>query len=158
MRKLNIHNLLTSLNALCDFLHEAYNVNLGGCCFLAAVIARHLDRLGIEYNLVIYDYYRKDKTSIEHEVISCHKNSTFYNSVTGKYSCNHYCIQLKGAGIINGDEECAYQYVIPNVSYKNIRWIHRNSCWNSVYKVRHNKTIKNIVKEFFKEYEKTSLF
>lgn len=154
MRKLNCHNLLKSLNVLCKFLDENYDVNCGGCCFLASVIAKHLDRLGLGYELVIYDYYKRDQVSIEHEVINRHQNKTLYRSVTGRHSCNHYCLNLKGAGIINGDEEDDYHaYFIPEVSSKSIRWIYRNGSWNDHYEVRHNKTIRNIVKEFFKEYE-----
>ncbi len=158
MRRLNCHRLVQSLNSLCKFLHDTYNVNYGGCCFLAYLIARHLDQLGLKYDLVIYDDHRKDRVSIEHEIFSCHRNKSLNNSVVGTHSCNHYCLQLKGAGVVNSDDEREYQYTIPGVSYKNIRWIYRNGKWNSRYEVRHNKTIKNIVKEFFKEYEKISIF
>lgn len=160
MRKLNCHSLAKSLNSLCKFLHETYSVNFGGCCFLAYLIAQHFDRLGLDYDLVIYDESYKDRVSIEHEVISRHRNKGAFHSVTGYHSCNHYCLQLRGAGVINGDDEDEEEhcYTIPDVTYKNIRWIYRNSEWNDCYEVRHNKTIKNIVKEFFKEYEKISIF
>lgn len=160
MRKLNCHSLLKNLNSLCKFLDETYYVNSGGCCFLASLIAKHLDRLHIKYDLVIYDDYVRDRLCIEHEVITCRKNKGLNNSVTGHHSCNHYCIQLRGAGVINGDDDCSreHRYTIPDVSCKNIRWIYKNSEWNDCYEVQHNKTIKNIVKEFFKEYEKISIF
>lgn len=159
MRRLNCHSLHKSLNSLCRFLDETYDVNKGGCCFLASVIAKHLDRLGIDYALVIYDDYKKDHTQIEHEVISCHRNKGIFTSVTGSCSCNHYCLQIKGAGVINEDDlEETHRYLIPDVTYKNINWIYKNSDWNDCYEVRHNKTIKNIVKTFFKDYEKVSIF
>lgn len=157
MRSLNCHSLLTSLDALCRFLDDAYDVNSGGCCFLASIIAKHLDRIGLDYELVIYDSYLKDISSIEYEVINRHRNRSKEHSVTGPYCCNHYCIHLKGAGIINsgcneyGDK---YKYIIPDITFKNIRWIYKLGGWNECYEIRHNKTIKNIVKEFFKEYEK----
>lgn len=160
MRKLNCHSLLRNLNSLCKFLDETYCVNLGGCCFLASLIAKHLDRLHIKYDLVIYDDCARDRLRIEHEVMACRKNRGLSNSVTGNYSCNHYCLRLRGAGVINGDDDYGrkHQYIIPDVSCKNIRWIYKNSEWNDCYEVQHNKTIKNIVKEFFKEYEKISIF
>lgn len=158
MRKLNCHSLVRSLNSLCKFLHDTYGVNFGGCCFLAYLIAQHLDKLGLEYDLVIYDWYLKDRVSIEHEVISRHRNKGSLHSVTGPHACDHYCLQLRGAGVINGDDdEESHRYTISDVTYKNIRWIYKSSEWNSRYEVRHNKTIKNIVKEFFKEYEKIPL-
>lgn len=154
MRKLNLHSLRKSLNSLCNFLHDNYQVNCGGCCFIAYLIARHLDRLGIEYSLVIYDFFEKDQVCIEYEVLKKHKNKGVNNSVTGLNSCHHYCLQIRGAGVVNLDEECGHRYIISGVTYKNIRWIYENSYWNECYDIQHNKTIRNIVKEFFKEYEK----
>ena len=115
MRKLNCHRLLRNLNSLCKFLDDTYDVNSGGCCFLASLIAKHLDKLNIKYNLVVYDCCTKNRLCIEQEVISCHKNKGFRNSITGRYSCNHYCLQLKGAGVINSDNykstaETIYKY------------------------------------------------
>ena len=159
MRNLSYYSLLKNLNSLCKFLDDTYDVNSGGCCFLASLIAKHLDKLNIKYNLVVYDCCTKNRLCIEQEVISCHKNKGFRNSITGRYSCNHYCLQLKGAGVINSDNyKGDHQYLIPNISYKNIKWIYKNSNWNDCYDVQYNKTIKNIVKEFFEKYEKISIF
>ena len=160
MRNLSYYSLLKNLNSLCRFLDETYNVNMGGCCYLASLIAKHLDKLNIKYDLIIYDSYSRNRENIKCEVISCRKNKDLNNSVTGYYSCNHYCIRLRGAGVINGDGDYTeeHRYSIPNISYKNIRWIYKNSRWNKCYKVQYNKTIKNIVKEFFKNYEKVFIF
>ena len=160
MRNLSYYSLLKNLNSLCRFLDETYNVNMGGCCYLASLIAKHLDKLNIKYDLIIYDSYSRNRENIKCEVISRRRNKDLNNSVTGHYSCNHYCIRLRGAGVINCDNDCIekHRYSIPNVSYKNIRWIYKNSRWNKCYKVQYNKTIKNIVKEFFKNYEKVFIF
>ena len=133
---------------------------MGGCCYLASLIAKHLDKLNIKYDLIIYDNYSRNRENIKYEVISRRRNKGLNNSVTGRYSCNHYCIRLRGAGVINGNGDYTeeHRYSIPNISYKNIRWIYKNSRWNKCYKVQYNKTIKNIVKEFFKNYEKVFIF
>ena len=133
---------------------------MGGCCYLASLIAKHLDKLNIKYDLIIYDNYSSNRENIKCEVISRRRNKGLNNSVTGRYSCNHYCIRLRGAGVINGNGDYTeeHRYSIPNISYKNIRWIYKNSRWNKCYKVQYNKTIKNIVKEFFKNYEKVFIF
>ena len=133
---------------------------MGGCCYLASLIAKHLDKLNIKYDLIIYDNYSRNRENIKCEVISRRRNKGLNNSVTGRYSCNHYCIRLRGAGVINGNGDYTeeHRYSIPNISYKNIRWIYKNSRWNKCYKVQYNKTIKNIVKEFFKNYEKVFIF
>ena len=160
MRNLSYYSLLKNLNSLCRFLDETYNVNMGGCCYLASLIAKHLDKLNIKYDLIIYDNYSRNRENIKCEVISRRRNKGLNNSVTGRYSCNHYCIRLRGAGVLNGNGDYTeeHRYSIPNISYKNIRWIYKNSRWNKCYKVQYNKTIKNIVKEFFKNYEKVFIF
>ena len=160
MRNLSYYSLLKNLNSLCRFLDETYNVNMGGCCYLASLIAKHLDKLNIKYDLIIYDSYSRNRENIKCEAISRRRNRGLNNSVTRHYSCNHYCIRLRGAGVINGNGDYTeeHRYSIPNISYKNIRWIYKNSRWNKCYKVQYNKTIKNIVKEFFKNYEKVFIF
>ena len=152
-RYVNRRKLLDDLNSLCEFLNNAYDVNSGGCCFLASIIAKHLDKLGIKYKLVIYDLYNKDKESIKYEVTNRRRNKTKTGSVVGVYTCDHYCLYLEGVGIMNRSGSF-YSYSISNISHKNIYWIYKNGSWNKRYEVQHNETIKNIVKAFFKEYEK----
>lgn len=153
MLKRKIRNLAKSLNTLCNILDKVYNINSGGCCFLATVISRHLDILGIEYSLVIYDTCKRDNINIEYEVINCCKSST--SSVVGRYTCSHYCLYIKGIGLINaGNYKSGYfKFVIPDISCKNIRWVYKNGKWNSCYNTRCNKVIKDTVKEFFRVYE-----
>lgn len=155
MRRLNCHNLVKKLNSLCNSIDQKYDINYGGCCYLSYLIAKHLEALNLEYDLIIFDSFSKNKTSIINEVTNCKRNRKFHHSVTGEFCSNHYCIRLKGAGIING---CEYGkkdgfYVIPNISYKNIRWIYRGGDWNTRYETSNNKTVKKLVREFFKEYE-----
>lgn len=158
MRKLNCHSLQRDINSLCKFLDETYSINLGGCCFLASLIAKYLDKLNIKYKLVIYEDTIKDYRSIAHEITNCRKNKGFRNSVTGYYTCSHYCLQILGSGVINGSKGYIHQYTIPNISHKNIQWIYRNGYWNDSYNVQYNKAVKNIVKTFFSKYEKISSF
>ena len=108
---------------------------MGGCCYLASLIAKHLDKLNIKYDLIIYDNYSRNRENIKYEVISRRRNKGLNNSVTGRYSCNHYCIRLRGAGVINGNGDYTeeHRYSIPNISYKNIKWIYKNSNWNNMH-------------------------
>lgn len=153
MRTEEIKKLCKRVNILCNSLDDLYNVNFGGCCFLAYLIAKHLDKLDIPYKLVIFDYSDKDIKSIKEEVCNCSKNNDIRSSVTGKFSCNHYCLRITNIGTINESNFDSNQYVIDNISYKNILWLYKKGSWNSRYNIEYNKTIKNLVKEFFKEYE-----
>ena len=155
MRSLNNHSLRDSINRLCDFLDEEYYINNGGCCFIASLLAEHLDRLGISYNLIAYDYLERDLDFVQHEVSSKVKNKSLRKSVTGNHTCNHYCLSIEGAGEINSGEfeECS-RYVIKDVHSSNIRWIYRSGRWNDEYDTNNNKAIKQIIKSFFERYEK----
>lgn len=153
MRNLNIHALYRSVNNLCEFLDTEYNINNGGCCFIAALLAKHLDHLKIPYNLVVYDDFGRDIESIQYEVFVKVKNSSYRNSVTGKSTCSHYCLYIIGAGEVNSGNFSGYKYTIKDVCSSNIRWIYRCGKWNPCYDTANNNTIKSIVKSFFKRYE-----
>lgn len=164
MSTINCNTLQRELNSLCNFLDEVYEINYGGCCFLASEISKHLDILGLSYDLVIYNSEERDQLSIEQEIKNCRSNKSREQSITGRNSCNHYCLQLQGSRLINSadyeveyEDGDSYKYVISKISHKNINWIYKRGGWNDDYNVSHNKTIKNIVKEFFKEYEEEFL-
>lgn len=154
MHRLNVHYLKHSLDKLCYCLDELYNINRGGCCYIAYLIARHLDKLGMAYDLTIYDYRGRDVLDINHEVTNMLKHTTSKSSVIKYGTCAHYCISLTGGGYVNkGDVDGLNQYIVKGVTCKNIGWIYQNGFWNKEYDTRNNKTVKGIIDSFFKNYE-----
>lgn len=53
---MNKKELFKSLNSLCCEMNESYNINCGGCCFVAAVIAEQLEIANIPF-LVAVTYH-----------------------------------------------------------------------------------------------------
>lgn len=155
MRKLNIHNLVKELNLLCSELQEQYSINHGGCCYLAYLISAELERFGVEYDLVVYDYYKRNRSCVEHEVINCNRNKKLEESITGKHTCDHYCLRIRGAGIVNlhNEDNGNNEYIIPEVPSKNIKWLYKRGRWNMCYSTKNNKIVRKLVKEFFKKYD-----
>jgi len=154
MRALNVHKLVDNLNLLCENLVSSYNINKGGCCFIAYLIARHLDRLKLSYQLIVYSDEKKNILGISHEVFSMVKNfKEEDSSVTGYNTCYHYAIYLEGGGIIN-PEECNHTYYIGGLSSKNIKWVYKIGHWNSEYNIHFNRNIQKIVNSFFSKYSK----
>ena len=49
---MNIQYLINELNKFLKRLDNAYNINSGGCFYVAYLIARELDDLGINYTVV----------------------------------------------------------------------------------------------------------
>lgn len=90
MRKLNVHLIAKELNMLCHGLACKYSVNFGGCCYIACEIAKHFDRLGLKYELRIYDNCGKNVNAINNEVRRKRRNNSDIESVVGVYSCSHY--------------------------------------------------------------------
>lgn len=151
---MNIHSLHESINRLCYFLDEEYNINNGGCCFVASVIAKHFDYLKIPYSLVTYADLERDIDYIQHEVSCKVRNTSQRKSVTGIHTCTHYCLLIEGAGEVNsGEFDDCHKYIIKDIHSANIRWICRNGLWNKEYDTNNNTIIKGIIKAFFKRYE-----
>ena len=156
MRRRNIHSIRKSLNNLCVFLQEEYSINYGGCCFIASILAKHLEKIGIKYELVIYEHTRKNIPEIKKELANRKINKGYFNSITGFNTCNHYCLNIIGAGYVNdlGDFDHCVQHIITEINYKDLKWIYKHGDWNDVYNTDFNTEIKGIVKEFFKKYER----
>lgn len=156
MRRLNVHSIAKQLNMLCSGLISRYNINCGGCCFIASEIAKHFDRLGLKYELRIYDNCGKNQEAISKEVRRKCKNNSDIDSVVGCYCCSHYFLWLEGAGAINEDVEYFRgwtAYSIKDARYSNIKWIYRVSTWNSCYDTSNNQKIKKIINSYFEPYE-----
>lgn len=148
MRQLNVHKLVKNLNNLCNYLSDIYNINCGGCCYVAYEIAKHLDRFNLSYELHILNDYPISKRKINEKI----------DLISGNNTCCHYYLVVHGGGAINrGDFDTEYYtYVVPNINHRNLNWIYRVSKWNSTYKRKNNKLIKKVISLYFKQYGKAS--
>lgn len=52
---MNKRKLLKDLNNLCNEMNFSYNINCGGCCFVAAVIAEQLENYNIPFSVAYSD-------------------------------------------------------------------------------------------------------
>ena len=139
--------LKTELNRLFSFLDKNYNINWGGCCWLTYCLACNLERLNIQYSLVIYD---GDGDADEA------KNNIFdrVNAFpTGDETASHYTLRVKGLGILNKSKGDQF-IIVPDVDSEDIRWIYDEGDWNNCYNHRLNDEIQNLVDTVFKIYEK----
>lgn len=50
---MNKKDLFKSLNSLCCEMNKSYNINSGGCCFVAAVIAEQLEKYNIPFKVAV---------------------------------------------------------------------------------------------------------
>lgn len=143
----------TSLDMLCSYLDQLYDINSGGCCYVAYLIAAHLDKIGINYSLAIYNDSSKNIVNITQEVVSMIKSNS-YESVVGNQTCDHYCLSIVGGGYVNkGDVVGLKKHLVKGITCKNIKWIYRNGFWNDQYDTNNNRNIKRLIDSFFRKYE-----
>ena len=121
---MNKKELFKNLNQLCRDLDLKYDVNSGGCCYVAAVIAEQLENYNISYKLIKYD------------VRGC-----------------HYAIRVNDRIINRCDYNFREIVKDEYVYYKDIYFDYYNEYWNETYNKRWNLIVKTKIKSLFKKYE-----
>lgn len=125
------------INKFFKTLDNNYDINCGGCCYIAAVVAEILEQYNIKFKVVVYsdssEPLRKDDLYI------C--------------SQSHYAIYVKGMGIIN-----KYRYLrflkihsFSNISSKTLYDMYDRLSWNHRYNPNYNNTIGDQIGHFFKK-------
>lgn len=154
MRYLNIHRLVSALNSLCEQLNDDYDINCGGCCYIAYLIAANLEKFNIKYKLIVSSYGGLNRSKVNNEVRAMTMNLRDSNSVTGENTQMHYYIMVEGGGPINKGLVCLTT-PITKITSKNIYWIYQNGSWNPTYRTQNNKLIKKLINSHFRQYENT---
>lgn len=123
---------LKLLNDFLDDLDDKFNINSGGCCYIAYIIAKRLKKLNITFKIMISDNDSLSKFSTKH-------NESVY----------HVFLHIPYIGDINpmyGDYTKEY-----NLSLSELLRYYNNSTWNSRYDTNFNKYISNQINNFFKK-------
>lgn len=128
---------IDKLNKLCKKLDLEYKINKGGCCFIAYVISKQLEKLNIPYELVVYD--DEDRCDLDTD------------SLTFDETANHYCIKILKQGIVNQGNCNDEDYNVYNIKLNSndLEYIYNNGSWNRMYDSKNNQTIENIINNFF---------
>ena len=117
-------SLFKNLNQLCKDLDYKYDINSGGCCFVAAVIAEQLENCNIPFKLIHYELY------------SCHYAIRVNDRIINRCDCKY-------KEIIFDDY----------LSSDDIYDTYYNEDWNSTYNKQWNLIVKTKIKSLFKKYE-----
>ena len=132
---------IDKLNKLCKKLDLEYKINKGGCCFIAYLISKQLEKLNIPYELVVYD--DEDRCDLDAD------------SLTFDETANHYCIKILKQGIVNQGDCNDEDYNVYNVKLNSddLEYIYNNGSWNCMYDSKNNQTIENIINNFFMQFK-----
>ena len=131
----NLKLLSENLNHLCHFLDEVYDINSGGCCYIAGLIAKLLEDDNVGFSVIVYECDCED----------------FYDLDCSQY---HYAITFN-TDIINADDYDEVEYSsFDNVSSKDLFEHYQECCWNEQYNPGNNKFIKDTIKTFYGNFTK----
>ena len=132
----NLKELSARLDKLCKFLDELYDINCGGCCYVAACLAECLQKDNISYQVV---------------VLECPEDIVKFSKI--QRSCCHYFLSINNNDINGYNEVEDYEYqVFDNVSYRSLFNHYKKCGWNTFYNREKNKFIKNIIKRYYEDF------
>lgn len=138
---------LEKLNKLCKDLDDRYDVNSGGCCYVAYLLSQHLEKLGINYKVVGYSDDRvPHKCTVRN--IKGRKKDQF---PVGNRTCSHYAILVNGVVINNGDY--TFRSFKAKLNTSDLEFILDNGWWNEAYNTKYNYRVSKRISSFFKPYE-----
>ena len=116
--------LFKQLNRLCEELNYKYNINCGGCCYVAAVLAEQLELHNIPFTVIHYD------------LCGC-----------------HYAIKVSDRYLNRDDYKKKEIYEYLKWSSEKLYKVYYESDWNECYNKKHNPTVKKSIGKIFLKYE-----
>lgn len=125
--------LVERLNKLCTFLDVEYDINAGGCCYIAYCLATLLSKDKFKFKVIIYeDYELEDRFSKISE------------------SHYHYAISIGDYTINPADAEGRFfRNIYYNVKASEILDHYKNCSWNNCYNSAKNKFIFRTIQVFY---------
>ena len=147
----DLKRLISELNNLCDRLDEDYNINYGGCCFVAYLMMKNFEALGIHPVLVI----ESDCDEIDGgEFLDCVRDRDNNCNGLGYNTCCHYFVSIPKIGYVNaGDFDRESLNKFRGLSAKDVQWIYKTGDWNNEYETRNNPMVGRRIRQVFRKYE-----
>lgn len=148
----DLKHLVNDLNLLCDRLDRDYNINFGGCCFVAYLMMKHFERIGVHPTLVI----ENDCEEIDgDEFLDCVANRTRDCQGIGSQTCYHYFVLIPEVGeYVNAGEPCDESlYKFKGLTAKDVHWLYRTGSWNHEYDRKNSPMVGRRIAQVFRKYE-----
>ena len=116
--------LFKQLNRLCEELNYKYDINCGGCCYVAAVLAEQFELHNIPFTVIHYN----------------------------ECGC-HYAIKVSDRYINRDDYRKKEISEYLDWSSSDLFEVYNDGDWNKCYKTSHNSTVKKAIVKVFSKYE-----
>lgn len=127
--------LVERLNKLCKFLDEEYDINVGGCCYVAYCLAKLLSKDRFKFKIIIYEDYK-----LENRFSKISESHYHYAIGIGKYIINSAECD---------EDESLYRNIYYNVRPSKILNHYKNCDWNECYNSAKNKFIFRTIQVFY---------
>ena len=148
---MSCRELVKNLNALFEFLHKMYEINCGGCCYVAYLIAKRLEDRYIDFSLRIYDY---DLDYTDEELYDAIKSKKDVYPIKSN-TASHYSIITK-FGEINPDADSNSDYFhvdVPGINSKDLQYIYKTGNWNISYNTTNSIFVTKFIDILFKQFD-----
>lgn len=132
LKKSQYSTVFNNLDSICSCLDVIYDINNGGCCYVAYVIADILHREGIKYEVVVVS----SDLSEEFEDL---ENSAYHVFIKVTWQGKDYLINPGDCS--DSKEWQCYE----NISPEEILYYYKSVQWNCLYAVVKNKFIKYVI-------------
>lgn len=142
---------ITKLNNFLSELDKTYNINNGGCCYIAYVLANLLEQHNIPYSFVIEDECEYISGDL---VAECIENRSCEECCYGLFdeTCIHYMISVNNK-LLNKMEETKISncHFFDGVDSSDILWIYETGSWNPAFDKSYKDEIFEKLSKFFDE-------
>lgn len=118
--------LFKAINKKCLEFNNKYDINSGGCCYIAAVLSELLSKYNIPHSLIYYDNF-----GVHYAIKVC-----------DRYLNRDTCTKADICEITEDPD------------YEEIYYIYYHNDWNWIYDIRYNGTIKASLIRIFDKYGK----
>ena len=149
---MTLDTLIVSLNTLFTALDTIYDINAGGCCYIAYIVAEELEKRNFNnFSLRIYnDNYVLNEEDCFENIENDVDDFPIYS-----YTANHYVLVYDDIEI-NPDDTAEYlEYVdLHDVDSNFILDICNKGDWNCVFNHNNLTFIRRFIKIIFDQYDK----
>lgn len=148
----SILNLINNLNKLFIKLDRRYDINCGGCCFVAYLVARELEVRNLhDFKLRVYGIYGE-----------CCEEEARYNITNNldgapckSHTAHHYSIVYNDCWEINKSDADDIEFLdIEGLASEDIKRLYDYGDWNDVYYSNNNIFVERFIKIIFNNYDK----
>lgn len=137
------------INKFFEDLDSNYDINAGGCCFIAGVVASWCEHNRVPYQAIMDDD------------CGCYDEDLFYDCIRGdercdctglfEETCAHYYIRIDGHDINSGHWTMNPIELPEWVCAEDLFWIYETGKWNPDYNTDNNDILPDIIHKFLDE-------